>query len=185
MDSVLIVHQEDKFVKIVDNISSILEKKGIKTYHRERSCLTSDCHEGNDLIIVVGGDGTFLRASHLNLDRPIFGINPDPEKKEGFFMQATSHDYEKKLDSVLEGDFKIIEMLRLQAEINGKKIEEISLNEIFIGDKKPYNMFNYFIELGKEREFQRGSGILIATPAGSNAWMKAAGGVVMDKADMR
>lgn len=36
-------------------------------------------------------------------------------------------------------------------------------------------MFNYDIEVGSEKEFQRSSGVLVATPTGSSGWIGSAG----------
>jgi NAD kinase len=144
----------------------------------ERDSLKEDIKD-RDMIVVVGGDGTFLRASHHNKDVPMFGINPSPENKEGFFLQADLNDFQEKLDRIHKG-FSIGKLLRLEAEINGKKLKELALNEIYIGDAKPYLVFNYQLKIGKMQEFQRSSGILIGTPAGSNAWLKSAGGITME-----
>ena len=40
-------------------------------------------------------------------------------------------------------------------------------------------MFNYDLTIGNKTEFQRGSGLLIGTPAGSYAWLKSAKGKVL------
>ena len=69
--------------------------------------------------------------------------------------------------------------MRLQININGKNISKLALNDIFIGDVKPYNMFNYELKIRTKKEFQRGSGLIIGTPTGSHAWLKSAGAKVM------
>jgi NAD kinase len=144
----------------------------------DRECLSEKCYAKKDAILVIGGDGTFLRTSHLNKYLPMIGINPNPEKKEGFFMQLDRYDYKKKLP-ILIRKLRHINYFRLKVSINGKMIPERSLNELYIGTKKPYELFNYDIIVGKKREFQRSSGIIIGTPAGSHAWIKSAGGKKM------
>ena len=42
-----------------------------------------------DLVITVGGDGTFLEASHhIKANTPILGVNSDPQRSVGFFVPA-------------------------------------------------------------------------------------------------
>ena len=183
MKSVLITYQENLFLDILNNVKSILQEYKVVYSEKEREDLVKEDYSGKNLVIVIGGDGTFLRANHLNKDVPMFGINPIPEKKEGFLMQSTKDDYEEKLVKVINDDYKIKKILRLEVTINDKKVDEYVLNEVYIGDAKPYNMYNYDIILDGKEEFQRSSGVLIGTSAGSNAWLKSAGGKVLSKFD--
>ncbi len=185
MKSILVVHHGGHHEDILRSVSGLLEKEGIVLSIAEREELREDYYQGRDMLIVIGGDGTFLRASHFNAGIPMLGINPNPKKREGFFMQATSEDYIMKLKKVLSGKFSVNELLRLRAEINGKPLQEHILNEIYIGGARPCEMFNYDIESGDTKEFHRGSGILIGTPAGSTAWLKSAGGQQMDIEERR
>ncbi len=132
-----------------------------------------------DLVLSLGGDGTFLRTSHYNDKTPQFGVNPYPKDKEGFFTRATCPDFEKKFDLLMAGKSKVGKLLRLEASINGTPVEELALNEFYIGPRKPYGLFNYELEVDGKKEFQRSSGLLLSTPAGSYAWAKSAGGEVL------
>ncbi len=176
----LIVHHQHMYDDFVKEVEKYLDSKNVNHEREDRECLTNKCYENIDLIIVIGGDGTFLRASHLNKDVPMLGINPDTSKKEGFFMLADRTNYKKKIEKILKKDYSIIKLLRLQIEINGKKLPHLALNDIYVGDAKPYNLFNYNIKINGEKEFQRGSGVVIGTPAGSTAWLKSLNGYVMD-----
>ena len=167
----------DDFVKEVEKY---LTSKKITHKKEDRECLTNKCYKHIDLIIVIGGDGTFLRASHLNKNIPMLGINPDPSKKEGFFMQANRINYKDKINKILKNNFSTIKLLRLKVELDNKQLNHLVLNDVYIGDAKPYNLFNYNISINGEKEFQRGSGIIIGTPAGSTAWLKSLKGYVMD-----
>ncbi|MBT7296055.1 hypothetical protein HN836_00190, partial [Candidatus Woesearchaeota archaeon] len=46
-----------------------------------------------DLIISVGGDGTFLEVSHYVLNSPILGINSDAQSSTGFFCHANKNNF--------------------------------------------------------------------------------------------
>jgi NAD kinase len=166
----LLVYQQG-FPNLLDEIKNFLSSHKITT--RERESLKPALYENKDLVVVLGGDGTFLRASHYNKDVSMFGINPQPDRKEGYYMQATYKNYQELWNKVEK--LKTKQLLRLSVKINGDKIGELALNDIYIGDAKPYNMFNYDINVGKTSEFQRSSGVLIGTPSGSSGWIGSAG----------
>jgi len=172
----VVYHEDNDFLK---EVLTFLKAQDILYNVVFREDLAGKHYLGQDAVLVVGGDGTFLRASHLNKDLPILGINPDPKRKEGFFMQMTRSDYQKKLPSMLKTG-KTILLSRLKVTINGTVLPEMVLNEAYVGSNNPYAVFNYDVIVGRKKEFQRSSGILIGTPAGSNGWLKSAGGAVMD-----
>jgi NAD+ kinase len=138
-----------------------------------RESIRSELEYG--LIVVVGGDGTFLRASHYaNRGQLILGVNSDPADKEGFFACCTRRTFAKKLESVLAGKARTVAMARLESFLGGKKLPPC-LNEIYIGDPKPYRMSYYDVKIGSYKECHRTSGLLVAAPAGTYAWALSAG----------
>ena len=134
-----------------------------------------------DLIIVVGGDGTFLRASHIVHDIPMFGVNSHCGKKEGFLMHCTKLGFGKKFRKLLKG-FKTTKLLRLDIKINNKKLYP-ALNDVFVGHKLPYKLSRFDLIVTEKKtvkkEHQKCSGLIVSTAAGSNAWAVGAGGKVM------
>ncbi|NQV09345.1 NAD(+)/NADH kinase [Candidatus Woesearchaeota archaeon] len=177
--NVLLVYMKpssEKERQSFSNIKKILEKLKINFKECERSKQTKKHFKNKDLVVVVGGDGTFLRTSHFIEDKtPVLGVNSNPEKKEGFFMCCNKNNFEKKLDSFLKNKSKKIKLSRLEAKINNKRID-LALNELFVGPIKPYKVSFYDLKLGKKQEHQKSSGIIIGTASGSNAWLKSAGG---------
>ena len=142
----------------------------------DRKSLNSSDFLDAEIVIAVGGDGTFLRASHFIKGKIlIFGMNSDHANKEGFYMGSNRYDFDGKLERILERKFRIKKLIRLEASINKKRVSEPALNEYYFGSAKPYLTSRYSIEIGGEKERQRSSGVLIATPTGSEAWLKASG----------
>jgi len=126
----------------------------------------------SDMVISLGGDGTFLRNSRYLEDTPILGINPNPKEKEGFFTAIDLADFSpEKLQK-----FKILELPRLSCKINGKLQQHLAVNEIYFGKRKSWHVAEYELALGKRQEFQRSSGVIVTTGAGSTAWYHSAGG---------
>ena len=122
----VVYHEDNDFLK---EVLTFLKAQDILYNVVFREDLAGKHYLGQDAVLVVGGEGTFLR---------------------------------------------------LKVTINGTVLPEMVLNEAYVGSNNPYAVFNYDVIVGRKKEFQRSSGILIGTPAGSNGWLKSAGGAVMD-----
>jgi NAD+ kinase len=172
--------------KTISLVKSILSSYNYSFTTVDRDKLKKIFFDDKDLIIAVGGDGTYLRASHYIFDKtPLLGVNSDPKFKEGFFMSCTREDFSKKFQNILEGKFKIRNLQRLEARIGKRKIPELALNEFYIASKKPYHTARYILTVRGKSERQKSSGVLVSSAAGSHAWVQSAGGkslpIVSDK----
>ncbi len=182
LKNVLVVHKmgysgEEK--KAVDKLLEVLKKKKILHRFVSRLEVNHEIVKARDLIIIVGGDGTFLKVAQYTMDAvPLLCINADPKNTEGFFSATTGKNIEKKLDQIQHAKFKPRKIWRLAAKINGVEIENCT-NEYYIGEKKPYDVAKYLLQVGKKTEPQKSSGILVCTAAGSTAWCRGAGGRVL------
>ena len=157
-------------------VGKVLKDKKIKAVFCERQQLSVANFLDCSLVIALGGDGTFLRASHFIRDNtPLLGVNTDVENKEGFYMGCSRYDFEKKLSFFQGGKYTIRKLQRLEASINKKKTEELALNEYYIGSNKGYIASRYMLKVNSVKERQKSSGIIFATPTGLNAWAKAIG----------
>ena len=163
----------------LDAIKKALKKLGINFTLANRDELRKRRFENRDLILAVGGDGTFLRAAQFIDKQPIFGVNADPNNKEGFFMGCTRKNFEAKLAKIISGNFRIKKLSRLEASVNGNKIATLALNEFFIGPRKSYHAAKYTIQVRNIKERHKSSGILVSTPSGSYAWTRACNGKVI------
>jgi NAD+ kinase len=183
IDNVLVVYANPKNnaeKSTLELVKRILKKHEINYKDVHRGKLNRKLFQNKDLIITVGGDGTFLRASHFIFDKtPVLGVNSDPRYKEGFFMVSTKNDFEEKLQKILDNDCKIKKINRLEAYISNKKVSELALNEFYIASEKPYHTTIYFLNVRGKKERQKSSGVLISTAAGSHAWIKSAGGKIL------
>lgn len=137
-----------------------------------------------DLIITLGGDGTFLRAAKQYPDSFLLGINSDPHHnpKRGSIGALTSMDYTQmevmlpKILNALHSDVLTIEDWPvLSVELNGKLLDHIAINELALVPKLAHQTCDFTLELEDERETFNSSGLLVATGMGSNAWFRNAG----------
>jgi NAD+ kinase len=166
----------DSQCKTLDIVKSVLHKHSTANSVIPRKNLSKRYFKNNDLIIVVGGDGTFLRTSHFITDKtPVLGVNSDAKHKEGFFMRADKDNFSRIFERVIKDKFKITKLTRLETRINNKLIPDLVLNELFFGNKKVYHTSHYTLQ----GEPQKSSGVLVGTAAGSNSWIKSAGGKVL------
>ena len=158
-------------------VKTALKENKINYRLAVREKLSKKLFPNKDLVIAVGGDGTFLIASQYISDKTlVFGVNSDPKCKEGFFMTAKKNDFKVKLRNIINNNYKIRKLHRIEAYIGNKKIPEPALNEFYVASEKPYHTARYYLTVRNKRERQKSSGILISTASGSYAWIKSAGG---------
>jgi len=132
-----------------------------------------------DLIITVGGDGTFLEAARHLENQIILGVNSDPSWSVGRFCCVDPKDFEKLLDKILGRRALIKKFSRLRLSFSdGTKPMDV-LNDILICHENPAAMSRYYLSVGKTKEEQKSSGIWIATAAGSSGGIHSAGGQLL------
>jgi NAD+ kinase len=192
-------HKEARFLKLIEEGNEVVNR--VKIAHEEHMETLNAIHdelkarniefqslwrsqvethvEDVDLIISVGGDGTFLDASHCVYDLPVLGVNSSGSSSFGHFCIAKKDNFKSILDSIERDELKPLEILRLEVSINGNPVAEPVLNEVLIAHSNPAATSRYIIEVGNLKEEQRSSGLWIGTPAGSTGSLRSAGGVVM------
>lgn len=159
-------------------VQSILKKKGIRCRHLYRG--QSFDGDRYDLIISVGGDGTFMDAArHIHKDTPILGVNSDTNHSVGKLCAADRSTFESVINRLLEGRVNLMQLGRMSLRLNGKPLGFAVLNDILACHPIPAAMSHYILEIGKKSEQQRSSGVWVATAAGSTGVMKSAGGRVL------
>lgn len=180
LKNVYVVYSDSKskeHKKTINDIKKILKKLKIKVKYEKKENKNKKLPKKIDLVISVGGDGTFIDASHLIMDDTlILGVNSDPFHSEGAHTSATRKDFEEKIRKIIEGDFTVEKWTRLEVFINSGKKKELALNEVYIGASNIYNTSRYFLFAHGKWEEQKSSGVLISTGCGSTAWYSSAGG---------
>ena len=142
-----------------------------------------------DLIITIGGDGSFLLATKYFKNKVLLGFNSnyDLDPKQGSVGALTSGNIlnlEKRLKQLKEGNFKIISLPLLSVKINEKPTKIYAVNEIYLGNKKPYQSSDLTIIYKKKEERFNCSGMLISTFTGSTAWYKNSGGKAFNEGNV-
>lgn len=168
----------------LEQVASILLDKGV-----EARCIKRAPGEHfevkEDLVITVGGDGTFLDASHSILtDVPVLGVNSAPISSFGNFCRVNRTSVEKLLNRILAGKEKPIELTRLRVTLDGVELSVPVLNEVFISHRSPAGTTRYLMEFtDKEGQaftvLQKSSGLIVASPAGTTGLNRSAKGTLM------
>ena len=128
-----------------------------------------------DLILTLGGDGTFVKAAHLVEDSLILGINSNPETSEGVLTSITIDEIDQ-LKYLDKRKFEVIERQRADVILNDKILDEKAVNEVYIGAASQFHTSRYRLKFKGKEEEQRSSGIIVSTGTGSEAWFLSAGG---------
>ncbi|MBA3689450.1 MAG: NAD(+)/NADH kinase [Chloroflexi bacterium] len=144
--------------------------------------ITAECRE-SDLVCVLGGDGTFLRAARGIGDSaaPTLGVNLG---RVGFLAKVETDDLEQALGKVASGDFALEDRFRIEATLlraDGERVRHACLNEVVVARGPRVRMIQVEVEVsGSHLATWVSDGVVVATPTGSTAYSFSAGGSVLD-----
>lgn len=144
--------------------------------------LTYDKEEP-ELVISVGGDGTFLEAFHRYIHRlestAFMGIHTG---HLGFYADWVPDEVEKLIIEIAKKPFDVAEYPLLKVIIHDQKGKKentfLALNEATIKTAEGSVVFDVEIR-GEHFETFRGDGLCVSTPSGSTAYNKALGGGII------
>jgi len=166
------VHQEHR--ESFATVREVLEEFGIPYEIRLR--FSRKPIRGYDLVMTIGGDGTFLETSHFLQGGVLLGFNSAPSESIGFYCRANRLNFRQKLISLLRGRHRFQRLERLQCHFPGSKKAPLVLNDILFTNRNPAGTTRYFLKVGNKKEEQKSSGIWIAPAPGSTAAIHSAGG---------
>lgn len=137
--------------------------------------------EGAEIVLVVGGDGTLLRAAEFARPAhvPLLGVNLG---HVGFLAEAERDDLAHTVQRVLDRDYHVEERLTLDVCVwyDGKSITEWALNEVSVEKASRERMLEVIVEVdGRPLSRWGCDGVVCATPTGSTAYAWSAGGPVV------
>ena len=125
-----------------------------------------------DAVVVLGGDGTFLRAVHEFPGVPLLGLNLGGL---GYLASVEERDFEKAMSVLASGKYQVSE--RCMIEANGRFA---ALNDIVIAREMSGHSTRLDLTAdGRLVTHYMADGLIFATPTGSTAYSLAAGGPVL------
>jgi NAD+ kinase len=164
-------------------LTKLLSAKKIAVHTTIQSAGAVEYKEGVeiDLAVVLGGDGTMLRAAQICRGKnvPILGINLG---HVGFLAEIERPSLSEIAAAIADGSFSIEERMTLSYELhrNGKMIDSgWALNEVLV-ERNDHQMIDLFVQID-HRPLSRWwcDSVICATPTGSTAYAYSAGGPVV------
>jgi NAD+ kinase len=141
-----------------------------------------DAAKGAEVALVLGGDGTLLRAAEVArpVGVPLLGVNLG---HVGFLAEADPESLDEAVTAVIENDYHVEERMTIEAAVavNGGPVRrQWALNEAAVDKTSRTRILDVVLEVDGRPVTGFGcDGVLCATPTGSTAYAFSAGGPVV------
>ncbi|PFG19449.1 NAD kinase [Serinibacter salmoneus] len=184
---VLVVsHTHERALRARAQVNHLLAARGFRTVSESDLPHTSDgaaaLPPGVELVIVLGGDGTILRAAETvrGTDVPIIGINLG---HIGFLAELDDTDLEQVVEQIAARDYTVERRMTVDVEVvgpDGATRTAWAVNEAAIEKAARERMIEMTVGVdGRALESFGADGVVLATPTGSTAYAFSAGGPVV------
>lgn len=146
-----------------------------------------------DALVVLGGDGTFLRAARAvaEIDVPLLGINLG---KVGFLSKAEANELEPVLESIVAGEYTIDERMVIEGRIlrggggggggragEGPGERHVALNDIVVARGSLARVCRLDVSIDDTHLATFiADGLVVSSPTGSTGYSFSAGGPILD-----
>jgi NAD+ kinase len=130
-----------------------------------------------DIAVVLGGDGTMLRALQrfLGSDIPVVGVNFG---RVGFLASVQANELESGLARVFSGNFRVVQLATLEVEV--QRLKGAAVNDVVVLSSTRGRMVELgWVLGGEDMGVQACDGMICATPSGSTAYNLSNGGPVL------
>ncbi|HSS62767.1 MAG TPA: NAD(+)/NADH kinase [Candidatus Limnocylindrales bacterium] len=171
---------------MVDEALRVMKSRGIDAEQVARD-VSADKATGvlkdTDLILTLGGDGTFLAGAKLAAPRgiAILGVNLG---RLGFLTELDAHQLESGITRYIDGLYRIEERNMLQVTLlrGGRSLTRaIGLNEVVVDHSGEARILRLEIDVGGQRVgVIDADGAIVATASGSTAYALASGGPILE-----
>lgn len=158
-------------------VEIILEKIAANLLNLKSDISREKIADYSDIIILIGGDGTFLSIAKQVVENqiPIAGFNLGTL---GFLTELNKDLLDKYLHQIFYGKLKISE--RKLLEIDFKRKKYIALNDVVASKGNISRIIKLLLEINKVQVAEiRSDGLIISTPTGSTAYSLSAGGPIV------
>ncbi|MBR2067101.1 MAG: NAD(+)/NADH kinase [Solobacterium sp.] len=165
--------------KVLDHICKLIKASG-NEYVIDESKGKLLPNEKYDLVVSLGGDGTFLRSARLayHMDIPVVGINTG---HLGFLTNMNRDNYEEHFVKILQEKPK--ENCRKHTVISYYVDDSrtgLAINEVAFSRRMTTGVFTLTYENGKKAMETRASGLIVCSALGSTGFNLSAGGAIID-----
>ena len=170
----------------VDDVFRAMKARHVEAVELKRDAeaeTTNELLKDTDLILTLGGDGTFLAGARLAAPREIsiLGVN---HGHLGFLTEIEAEEMEVGLSRFLDHSYRIEERTMLQVALarQGQNlVQEIGLNEVVVDHAGESRILRLEIDVGGQRVgVIDADGAIVATASGSTAYALASGGPILE-----
>ena len=145
--------------------------------------MAAEFADGLELILSVGGDGTFLRAAHVAsaVGCPVLGVKVG---RMGFLTEVEPEEAPSLLELVATGGARIEERLAVLARPESRVLApQWALNEVIVEKRARHRLVRLALYVGDVYVTTLSAdGVIVATPTGSTAYSFSAGGPIVTPA---
>ena len=182
---------KDKDLMLTKSMQDYIETKGGRCgYYVSRGEENdSDCVDVEtlpellDLIFVIGGDGTLIRAARDTASKnvPLIGVNLGTL---GYLCELEEATVFSAIDQIMEDKFMLEDRMRLNGYVvlSGRQLgEQTALNDIVIHRSGALQLVRLVVYVnGQYLNTIEGDGVIVCTPTGSTGYNLSAGGPIVD-----
>jgi NAD+ kinase len=178
---VYVVHAPGADEHVVAQAIGQLQAKSVEAVEMPRDAAAD--LKGADLILTLGGDGTFLAGARLAAPKgiPVLGVNLG---RLGFLTELEHDQLEEGFRRYLAKDYRIEERNMLQVALSraGRTLARaIGLNEVVVDHSGDARILRLEIDVGGQRVgVIDADGAIVATASGSTAYALASGGPILE-----
>lgn len=165
-----------------ENFAGLLEKgwgyvPGFSEGYGKERALPED----TDMLLSIGGDGTFLDSVVYVKEQgiPVLGVNSG---RLGFLANVRTEEIERAVDCIVAGDYATEQREVLHLEVDGKEEAgfDTALNEVCVLKTSTSSLLKIHAYIGEEYlTTYWADGLIVATPTGSTAYSLSGGGPIV------
>lgn len=185
---------KDRQLTVSRRICDYLERNGAEValkvlqsdwkQNEDRGWEENEIFEGQpDCLLVLGGDGTVLKAARdmMDVNIPLIGVNLG---SLGYMTEIETDTLEKSLDKLLADEYELEQRMMLEGRVtfqNGTVAEGHCLNDIVISRNGSLQIMKFNIKVnGRFLNEYSGDGMIVTTPTGSTGYNLSAGGPIVE-----
>ncbi len=166
----------------LERLERVAEEAGVELILDEEEAVkhgvdAAEDDESTDMTVVLGGDGTMLRALQRSLGTgsPVVGVNFGAV---GFLTTIPAGELEVGLKRVFAGEYTVVELPTLEAESGGERL--VAVNDVVVASSVIGRMAQLGWEIGGEKlGVLPCDGVICSTPTGSTGYNLSNGGPVL------